>query len=90
MIIMISYDLNNFEKPQAYEDVANMIEKYAKDYRKPLLSQWFVETNDSVTTWNDRMKTVTDNDDNWFIVQIKHPYTGWLAKSFWEWMRPRI
>lgn len=46
MVIMISYDLNH-EKPSAYQDVADMIKRYAKDQRKPLRSQWFVYTDDS-------------------------------------------
>lgn len=90
MVIMISYDLNNHEKPSAYQDVADMIKRYAKDQRKPLRSQWFVYTDDSVETWNSRMETVTDKNDSWFIVQIKPPYNGWLPKDFWDWLRVRI
>jgi hypothetical protein len=87
---MISYDLNNHEKPSAYQDVADMIKKYAIDFKKPLKSQWFVETRDSVDTWHDRMKNVTDSDDAWFIIKVQRPYAGWLSKTFWPWLNDRI
>lgn len=90
MIIMISYDLNNHERPNAYTDISDMIKRNAKDWYKPLKSQWFVETTDSINIWNDRMIKICDKDDGWFIIQIKQPYTGWLSKKFWDWLRERI
>ena len=90
MILLISYDLNNHERPEAYKAVADMIKENATDYKKPLYSQWFVETDDSPTTWSDRMKDVADGDDSWFIVQVRKPYQGWLSKTFWDWLHDRI
>lgn len=90
MVLLISYDLNGYERPKAYEDVANMIEKHATSTKRPLYSQWFVETTSSVDTWHQRMKEVTDNNDNWFIVKVTTPYAGWLNKSIWPWLKERV
>lgn len=90
MVILISYDLNKHERPEAYEKVKKMIEDSALDSRRPLYSQWFVETSSSLETWYDRMKKVTDNNDNFFIIQINRPYKGWLDGKIWPWLKDRI
>lgn len=90
MVILISYDLNGYERPEAYEEVASMIQSKATSFKKPLYSQWLVETSVSVETWHQRMKHVTDGDDNWLIVQVKKPYKGWLNKDIWPWLRARV
>jgi len=89
MVILLSYDLNGYERPSAYADVKNMIDKYAISKRKPLYSQWFIETNDSTEIWSDRMKAVTDSNDHWFIIRVQKPRQGWLPADTWEWLRAR-
>lgn len=90
MVLLISYDLNKHERPTAYDDVKKMIEKNAISAKKPLYSQWFVETDDTADVWYDLMKQVTDDDDNFFIVKVTRPYKGWMSKSIWPWLRERI
>jgi len=90
MILLISYDLNGHERPSAYDDVKAMIVKNAISYKRPLYSQWFVETTDDVKVWNDRMLDVADQDDNWFICQVGSVRRGWLPKSFWSWLRENV
>lgn len=58
MVLLISYDLNNHERPSSYQVVRAMIERYATSARKPLYSQWFVETADDLATWSDRIRAV--------------------------------
>lgn len=88
-VLLLSYDLKGHERPSAYEDVKEMVERYAISSKKPLYSQWFIETPDSVDTWHERMRDVADTDDNWFIVQVTRPRQGWLASSTWTWLRER-
>lgn len=90
MVYLISYDLNGHERPAAYAAVKKMIEEKSISWAKPLYSQWFVETNDTVDTWSDRMKAVTDANDNWFIVKIQRPYQGWLSQKIWDWLNARV
>ncbi|WP_460841144.1 hypothetical protein [Nocardioides marmoraquaticus] len=67
-----------------------MIAKHAIDYKKPLYSQWFIETDDSVQVWHDRMKEVADTDDNWFIFKIgRSNRQGWLNRNVWTWLKER-
>lgn len=89
MVLLISYDLNGHERPSAYDDVKAMLEKHAISLRKPLYSQWFVETKESVQTWHERMKRVTDDNDNWFINEVTKPRQGWFSKEIWKWLNNR-
>ena len=90
MVILLSYDLNGHERPSTYEDVKEMIDRYAISTKKPLYSQWLIETEDTVQTWSDRMKAVTDEDDYWLIIKVQRPYQGWLPKAVWDWLDGRI
>ncbi len=90
MVLLISYDLNDHERAEAYEDVARLVHAHAISYRKPLYSQWFVETHESCEAWNDKMKTVTDANDNWFIARIGAERQGWLSEEIWRWLRDHV
>lgn len=90
MVLLISYDLNRYERPSAYAKVRDMIERHAISHTKPLYSQWFVQTQDGVDTWDARMKSVTDADDRWFICRVQRPYQGWLDKAVWPWLNERV
>jgi hypothetical protein len=90
MVLLISYDLNGHERPAAYQSVKKVIEDNALGVKKPLYSQWLVETNDSCSTWRERIRAVADNDDKILIVRVTHDYSGWLAKDIWPWLQSRI
>lgn len=90
MILLISYDLNGRERPAAYETVKKAIESNSISSRRPLYSQWLVETTESPDTWSTRLKGVTDSNDSWFIVRVQRPYQGWLNQDIWDWLNPRV
>lgn len=90
MVLLISYDLNGHERPEAYEAVKKVITDNSQDHIKPLYSQWFVKTTDSVETWTEKLKNVTDRTDRLFILQVKRPYQGLLTDKQWEWLRSNI
>jgi hypothetical protein len=89
IIILLSYDLNGHERPDAYDDVKQMIVDNAISYKRPLYSQWFIETDDTVQTWHERMKEVTDDNDHWFIVKVARPRQGWFGEATWDWLNER-
>ena len=62
----------------------------AIDSRRPLYSQWFVQTNELPDAWSDRISEVADEDDNWFVVQVQRPYQGWLDHDLWTWLAERL
>lgn len=90
MVLLISYDLNRHERPAAYQRVREVIERNAIGARKPLYSQWLVETNESVATWSDRLQRVLDGDDKLLIVSVTQPVNGWLPQETWDWLNSRI
>lgn len=57
------------------------ITKHATSYKKPLYSQWFVETREEPRAWYDRLKPVIDAGDNRFVCRVQVPWIGWFGKS---------
>lgn len=90
MVLLVSYDLNNHERPTSYEAVRSVIERYATSARKPFYSQWLVETGDGPELWSDRIRAVADPDDSWFVVRVLRPYQGWLPRETWDWLAARL
>lgn len=88
-VLMLSYDLNGHERPEAYDEVEQMIADHAISAIKPLYSQWFIETNESLQAWHERMKVAADENDHWFIHPVSKPRQGWLSKSVWTWLDSR-
>jgi hypothetical protein len=66
-----------------------MLTQHSVSCIKALYSQWFVEANDSVDLWSERMEAVTDDDDRWFIVPVTGPYRGWLDEDVVDWLKTR-
>ena len=90
MVLLISYDLNNHERPVSYKAVQAVTERYAASARKPLYSQWLVDTADDPQIWSDRIQAVADLDDSWFVVRVQRPYQGWLPREIWDWLAVRM
>lgn len=91
MILLVSYDLNGHERPRAYEQVKNLIERLATSYRRPLMSQWLVETTQAPDWWTEQMRTVVDSGDYFFICRVTAgQYQGWLPQDVWQWLNPRV
>lgn len=90
MVHLISYDLNGHERPAAYAEVKKAIESYARDFRRPLFSQWLVETSESPKQWSERLQAVIDGDDKLLIVRVHAGagpgYWGWLPAEIWPWL----
>lgn len=89
MVLLISYDLNGRERPAAYALVKRTIESNAISYRKPLYSQWFVETEYGPDAWVEMLRKVMDSDDGLFVIRVRPPYQGWIDRSIWAWLSAR-
>lgn len=93
MVLMISYDLNRNERPQAYEGVKDFIEKNSIAWARPLRSQWFVETVATPDWWNAQLMKLIDENDRLFVCRIPpnpNGYQGYLDKEMWNWLNPRV
>ena len=84
---LITYDL---KRPgQNYSDLYDAI-KSEGDWQHPLESIWAVKTGTSVSarTLYKRLRSYIDEKDSLFIVEITdQDRQGWLAKSFWTWLK---
>lgn len=90
MVLLISYDLDHHARPSAYAAVEKAIKDNALSWAKPLYSQWFVETHDTVNTWHQRIAGVASTkDDCWLILEVQSTRQGWLPKEVWEWLDAR-
>ncbi|EPX62536.1 hypothetical protein D187_008724 [Cystobacter fuscus DSM 2262] len=89
---MLCYDLNQFEPSRSYDVVRTFIERHAISWRRPLMSQWFVETCDTPEAWADALKLFTDENDRYFVCRIHtgmSDFAGYLDKEICDWLRSR-
>lgn len=84
---LVTYDL---KKPgQNYSDLYDAI-KNLGEWQHPLESTWAIKTGTSVSadTLYERLRPYIDDNDFLFIVEITgQDRQGWLAKSFWTWLK---
>lgn len=81
---LISYDL---KVPGKDYDALYKVLKSASSWWHYLDSTWLIYTNDSVDTWQNRIKTSIDNNDYFIIVHFdSQSYSGWLPKDAWNWI----
>ena len=92
MILLLSYDLNQHESPDEYQRLIKAIKDTAGEgnYVKALYSQWFVESNLSITDWNATMRNATDDNDNRMIVELTKRPTGKYFSSAIDWLKQRL
>ena len=86
-LFLISYDLRHINKD--YSKLYDAI-KSEGDWQHPLESTWMVKTDNSVlaNTIYEHLRPCIDENDSLFIVEITaQDSQGWLAKSFWEWLK---
>ncbi len=88
----ISYDLHRPE--QEYDKLYKAI-KSLGDYRRPLLSLWFVATTSTSKTIYESLKPHLDTNDKIYIQKTMSDYWGALprgeaGKEFWEWLSKNV
>ena len=84
---LVTYDLKI--PGQNYSDLYDAI-KSEGDWQHPLESTWVVKTDNLVlaNTIYEHLRPCIDENDSLFIVEITaQDSQGWLAKSFWEWLK---
>lgn len=49
---------------------------------------WIVESTSDTARWQTRMKPLVEPDGSFFICKIDSEIRqGWMAKTFWNWLR---
>ncbi len=86
-LFLITYDLN---KPgQNYSELYEQLKSIGES-QHPLESTWFIKTADEITADHiyGSLRKLIDDRDTLFVVEITgSDRQGWLAKSFWNWIR---
>ena len=86
-LFLVTYDLNR--PGQNYSELYEQLRSLGES-QHPLESTWFIKTADIVTA-NDvysKLRELIDEKDTLFVVEITgSDRQGWLAKSFWQWIR---
>lgn len=83
MLVLVSYDLK--QPGRDYSAVYDLLKTVPAI--RILESLWVLRTSQSVQTWSDRIKSVVDDNDRFFVVDITNDTTaGWLAQSSWDWI----
>lgn len=90
MVLLVSYDLNGRERPTAYAEVSKLIQSGAKSWRRPLYSQWLIETDSSPDEWQKYLRQAFDQNDLLFICRVTRPFQGWLDDADWTWLNQRL
>lgn len=90
MVLLISYDLNGHERPSSYSAIRDAIVGGSISTRRPLYSQWFVETHSTVLEWEQYLTPLIDTNDQLFICEVHRPRGGWLDKADWDWLNARV
>ena len=86
-LFLITYDL---KKPgQNYTELYDSI-KGCGQWQHPMESTWVVKVS-NLTSSNDiynLLRPKIDDNDFLFVVEITdQDRQGWLAKTFWEWLK---
>lgn len=90
MLLLISYDLSTSDRPPAYEAIKATIEAASGGRcRRPLYSQWLVDTEESVDTWVERLQGHLSPADRLLVVRVQGRTNGWLPSEDWTWINAR-
>lgn len=93
MIYAITYDLNRggryHQNGQDYPGLYNQIESLGLSIHA-LQNLWLVDTNLNIDNVRDRLRTVTDVNDNVLVVQLfQNTYSGYLPNNVINWLNSR-
>lgn len=87
-VFVISYDLK--VPGRDYASLYDAIKKLG-DCQHPLESTWLVASEtENVESIYEKLKKEMDDTDLLLIFDVTGmPRQGWLARSFWEWMKDK-
>ncbi len=86
MLILISYDLDQPGRSDAYEAVRERIVGAAAEVRRTMHSQWLVVSDDGLDTWVERLRDLLTPADRLLVTRISGPVNGWLPREHWDWI----
>jgi len=91
MLSLITYDLNKPDKD--YPKLYDKIKSLATAWCHPLNNIWFVKSSQNPESIRNSLKTVTDRNDELFVMEVKTPTTAaWynLSDELSEWLKDNL
>lgn len=85
-LVLISHDA----PAERTEDLARLVADHAQEWRRPMATQWLVETEEDVDVWARRLAAVLGPDDQLLVTEVRRPIQGWLTSDLWEWVNERV
>lgn len=85
MTYLISYESN--EMLHDYTKVMEVIKSF-ENCQHPMSTLWFVRTDLTADMIYRKIKPLLREKDHVFVTEISsNNRQGWLAKSFWQWLK---
>ncbi len=85
MKYLVSYDLKTPGKD--YEKLYTVL-KSAEGWWHHLESTWILSTNQSLSSWSDKIRNAIDENDSFIIIDITSAANnGWLPQKAWDWLK---
>lgn len=85
-VYMITYDLNS--PGQDYETLHETIQGFGA-WAHYFTSVWFVYTNMNPIDMREKIQSVIDKNDTFFICSV-NDYQGYANEELWEWLSGRV
>ena len=88
MVYAITYDLKT--PGQDYSVLYNKIQNLGTAIR-PLQNLWLLDTSSSLDYVRDNLKSVIDQNDSIFVVQLyRGSYSAWMSRDAHSWIESRL
>lgn len=88
MVYAVTYDLN--ASGQNYSGLYKKIESLGQT-NHALQNLWLLSTNQSADYIRDQIRSVVDNNDFVFVMQLyRGSYSAWMPVSAHDWLEERL
>jgi hypothetical protein len=84
-IYLVTYDLN---KETVRPKITTEVKKTA--YAQLSESSYAIETNESPEDVYSRFTKLLDGNDNFYVIGLKHPYTGFGPQAVNKWLAENL
>lgn len=82
MVYLISYDLH--QEGQDYKSLFDTIKSCSTGtWWHYLESTWIIKSNSTVNQISEKIKNVSDDNDNFLVIEVINNKQGWLPQEAW-------
>ncbi len=85
---VFSYDLNS--PGQKYTELHELIESITVTWCRPVSSFYLVKTSLSIHEFQNKVRTILDDNDTFIVIRCSNEYGGWLDQDQWPFIKDHI